>query len=143
MQYTLATDRENELVAGAYDPFHPGVLSGIAHAAACARAAGIPCAVCGELGGNPAVAPLFVGMGIGELSMAPFSVLVMRQVIRTMSAAAMEACAREVVRAARASDVRERLKATYAELGLLEDPDIGGAMRLLLSSRVDRRTGPR
>jgi hypothetical protein len=67
----------------------------------------------------------------------------MRQVIRTMNAAAMEACAREVVRAARASDVRERLRATYAELGLLEDPDIGGAMRLLLSSRVDRRTGPR
>ncbi len=143
MQYTLATDRENERVAAAYDPFHPGVLSGIAHAAASARAAGIPCAVCGELGGNPVVAPLLVGMGIEELSMAPFSVLVIRQVVRTMNAAAMEACAREVVRMARASEVRERLEATYGELGLLDDPDIGGAIRLLLSWRVDRRTGPR
>lgn len=143
MQYTLATDRENELVAAVYDPFHPGVLSGIAHAAEMARAAGIPCAVCGELGGNPVLAPLLVGMGIVELSMAPFSVLVMRQVVRSMDAAAMEACAREVVRAARASEVRERLTRTYTELGMLDDPDIGGAMRLLLSWRVDRRSGPR
>jgi len=75
--------------------------------------------------------------------MAPFSVLVIRQVVRTMNAAAMEACAREVVRMARASEVRERLEATYRELGLLDDPDIGGAIRLLLSWRVDRRTGPR
>ena len=63
MQYTLATDRENERVADRYDPFHPAVLAGIAHTAEVARAAGIPCAVCGELGGNPAVAPLLIGMG--------------------------------------------------------------------------------
>src|SRR5258706_5703851 len=143
MQYTLATDRENERVAAAYDPFHPGVLSGIAYAAASARAAGIPCAVCGELGGNPVVAPLFVGMGIDELSMAPFSVLVIRQGVRTMNAAAMEAWPPAVGRMARASEGREGSRATYGDLGLLDDPDIGGAIRLLLSWRVDRRTGPR
>ncbi|MFI5314831.1 MAG: phosphoenolpyruvate--protein phosphotransferase [Myxococcota bacterium] len=143
MQYTLATDRENELVAAAYDPFHPGVLSGIARAAECARAAGIPCSVCGELGGNPVIAPLLVGMGIRELSMAPFSVLVIRQVVRLMEAGVMDACARDLAGAARASDVRERLTETYSRMGLLDDPDIGGAMRLLLSWRVDRRTGPR
>src|SRR5262245_57861692 len=141
MQYTLATDRENERVADRYDPFHPGVLAGIAQAAEAARAAGIPCAVCGELGGNPAVAPLLVGMGIAELSMAPFSVLVMRQVVRTMDAPALEAGAREVARAARAETVRETLRASYAAQGLLDDPDIGPAIRLLLTQRrVDRPT---
>ncbi len=143
VQYTLATDRENERVAAAYDPFHPAVLSGIAHAAAMARVAGIPCSVCGELGGNPVVAPLFVGMGIEELSMAPFSVLVMRQVVRSLDAAALEAAARDVVRLSRASEVRERLEATYSQQGVLDDPEIGGAMRLLLSLRVDRSRGPR
>src|SRR5262249_8353058 len=92
-QYVLATDRENELVAGTYDPFHPGVLAGIQQAADAARAAGIPCAVCGELGGNPVIGPLLVGMGITELSMAPFSVLVLRQVLRRIEAAAMAECA--------------------------------------------------
>jgi phosphotransferase system enzyme I (PtsP) len=135
MQYTLATDRENERVAAAYDPFHPAVLAAIAHSAASARVAGIPCAVCGELGGNPVVAPLLVGMGIEELSMAPFSVPLMRQVVRRMDASALELCAREVALAARAADVRERLAETYAALGMLDDAEIGDAMRGPLEPR--------
>jgi len=135
MQYTLATDRENERVAAAYDPFHPAVLAAIAHSAASARVAGIPCAVCGELGGSPLFAPLLVGMGIGELSMAPFSLLMIRQVVRKMDAAALELCAREVALAARAAEVRERLAETYAALGMLDDAEIGDAMRGLLEPR--------
>jgi phosphotransferase system enzyme I (PtsI) len=130
-------------VAGAYDPFHPAVLMGIRQAADAARAAGIPCAVCGELGGDPVVGPLLVGMGITELSMAPFSVLVLRQVLRRVEAGVMAECAAEVLRCARASEVRERLAATYGRLGLLDDPDIGGALKLLLAPRVDSRDGPR
>ena len=66
--------------------------------------------MCGELGGNPVVAPLLIGMGIEELSMAPFAVLVLRQVVRRTDAGAMADCAREVaLRAARRRDVRERL----------------------------------
>ena len=141
MQYTLATDRENERVAASYDPFHPAVLAGIAHAAASARLAGIPCAVCGELGGNPAVAPLLVGMGISELSMAPFSVLVMRQVVRRLDASALELCAREVALAARASEVRERLLETYVALGIADDPEIDAALRPVVAPRVDSPAG--
>jgi phosphotransferase system, enzyme I, PtsP len=143
MQYMLATDRENERVAAAYDPFHPAVLGAIAQTAAAARVAGIPCAVCGEIGGNPVVAPLLVGMGIEELSMAPFSVLVMRQVVRKMDASALELCAREVALAARASEVRERLAETYGALGMLDDPEIGDAMRALAAPRVDSAEAPR
>ena len=76
--------------------------------------------------------------------MAPFSVLVLRQVVRTMDAQALTACAREVLRAARADTVREILRASYAQQGLLDDPDIGGAIRLLLSTRrVDRPSDDR
>jgi phosphotransferase system enzyme I (PtsP) len=144
MQYTLATDRENERVASIYDPFHPGVLSAIRRAVDAARAAGIPCSVCGELGGNPVIAPLLIGMGIEELSMAPFSVLVLRQVVRQTSAEEMADCAREIAGAARAGDVRERLSRAYESLGLLDDPDLGPVMRhLLRAPRVDRRVTPR
>src|SRR5262249_57047474 len=107
------------------------------------RAAGMPCAVCGELGGDPVVGPLLVGMGITELSMAPFSVLVLRQVLRRVEAAAMAECAAQVLRCARASEVRERLAETYGRLGLLDDADVGGAMKLLLEPRVDSPNGPR
>ncbi len=143
MQYTLATDRENERVAAIYDPFHPGVLLEIQRVADAARAAGIPCSVCGELGGNPVIAPLLIGMGIEELSMAPFSVLVLRQVVRRTDAAAMADCVRDIADAPRGSDVRARLTQAYQTLGLLSDPDLGPVMRLLLGARVDRRPAPR
>ncbi len=143
MQYTLATDRENERVATIYDPFHPGVLAQIQRVADVAREFGLPCSVCGELGGNPIAAPLLIGMGIEELSMAPFSTLALRQVVRGTDAAAMTACAREIAGAARGGDVRERLAQTYESLGLLADPDLGPLMRHLLGSRVDRRESPR
>lgn len=143
MQYTLATDRENERVAGVYDPFHPGVLAQIQRVADVARESGTPCSVCGELGGNPVAAPLLIGMGIDELSMAPFSTLALRQVVRRTDAAAMASCARGVAQDARASDVRERLARSYESLGLFADPDLGALMRHLLGGRVDRRDGPR
>lgn len=143
MQYTLATDRENERVAATYDSFHPGVLSEIRRVADAARGAGIPCSVCGELGGSPVIAPLLIGMGIEELSMAPFSVLVLRQVVRMIDSSEMATCARDVAAASRASDVRERLARTYESLGLLADPDLGPVMRHLLGARVDRRRAPR
>jgi phosphoenolpyruvate-protein kinase (PTS system EI component) len=142
MQYMLATDRENERVAGAYDPFHPAVLAGVRDAAEAARAAGIPCAVCGELGASPVIAPLLVGLGIRELSMAPFSVLALRQVLRNLDSAAAAEAAREVLRCARGSEVRETLAETYGRLGLLDDPVVGEDMRLLLAPRVDSASGP-
>jgi phosphotransferase system enzyme I (PtsP) len=137
VQYTLAADRENERVAATHDPFHPGVLSQVARAVKAARTAGIPCAVCGELGGNPAVAPLLLGFGVDELSMAPFSVLVLRQVVRMSDVRALEACARDIALAGRSSEVRERLLESYDRLGMLADPDVGGVMRLQLTERVD------
>jgi phosphotransferase system enzyme I (PtsP) len=143
MQYTLATDRENERVAPIYDPFHPGVLAEIQRAVDAARAAGIACSVCGELGGNPVVAPLLIGMGVLELSMAPFAVLVLRQVVRRTDVAVMMDCAREIALAPRSSDVRERLVSSYETLGMFDDRDLGVLMRRLLGVRVDRRSVPR
>jgi phosphoenolpyruvate-protein kinase (PTS system EI component) len=108
-----------------------------------AREAGIPCSVCGELGGSPVIAPLLIGMGIEELSMAPFSVLVLRQVVRMTDSGEMAACARDIAGASRANDVRERLARAYESLGLLADPNLGPVMRHLLGARVDRRRAPR
>jgi phosphoenolpyruvate-protein kinase (PTS system EI component) len=99
--------------------------------------------VCGELGGNPVVAPLLIGMGIEELSMAPFAVLALRQIVRLTDAAALADCAREVARDARSADVRERLARSYETLGFFADPDLGALTRHLLGVRVDRRSAPR
>jgi phosphotransferase system enzyme I (PtsI) len=70
-QYTMATDRGSAELAAAYPHHAPAVLRLIAQTAAAAVQAAIPIGVCGALAGIPEVAPLLVGMGVQELSMAP------------------------------------------------------------------------
>jgi phosphotransferase system enzyme I (PtsP) len=142
IQYTLAVDRENERVAAAYDAFHPAVLGQIRRVSEAAAAAGVGCTVCGELAGNPVAVPVLLGMGIRELSMTPFWVMAIRQVVRALRVADAEVLAREVESCARANEVRERILAFTARLGLLDDPDFGPALRQLLAVRgVDSRSG--
>jgi phosphoenolpyruvate-protein kinase (PTS system EI component) len=47
------------------------VLRLIQQVAQAAEAAGVECAVCGELAGDPRVAPCLVGLGVRSLSMSP------------------------------------------------------------------------
>jgi phosphoenolpyruvate-protein kinase (PTS system EI component) len=145
VQYTLGADRENERVARLFDPFHPAVLEQIARTAAAAREAGIPCSVCGELAANPAGAPLLVGLGVGELSMAPQSISAVRQMVRSVPMALAGELARGVLELGRGSDVRARVASAYAGLGLLDDADLGARLRSALGqgSVVDSTERPR
>jgi phosphotransferase system enzyme I (PtsI) len=67
-QYVLADDRAAGRRRGLV---HPAVLRLIQQVALAAAAAGVECAVCGELAGDPLVAPCLVGLGVRSLSMAP------------------------------------------------------------------------
>jgi phosphotransferase system enzyme I (PtsI) len=92
-QYTLATDRTNELVADIFDAMHPAVVQLIAMAVRAAQTAGIPVSVCGELAGHAAATELLIGLGIRELSVAPSLALELKHRIRLADS---RACARAV-----------------------------------------------
>lgn len=80
-QYTLAVDRQNANLGEFYDPYHPAVLSLLAHIAACAKRAGIWAGICGELGADPKLTETFIQMGYAELSMAPGRILETRKIV--------------------------------------------------------------
>src|SRR6185369_5069549 len=69
IQYTLAVDRVNEYVSYLYEPLHPALLRLIGEVARAAADAKIPVTVCGEMAGEPLIAPVLVGLGIRSLSM--------------------------------------------------------------------------
>ncbi|GAB2179616.1 phosphoenolpyruvate--protein phosphotransferase [Dongia sp. agr-C8] len=95
--YTLAIDRGEEQVAHLYNPLHPAVLRLIQFASEAALRGRIPISVCGEIAGDPKFAPLLLGLGIQELSMAVGNIPRIKQRIRSLDFAAAARCARSVM----------------------------------------------
>jgi phosphotransferase system enzyme I (PtsI) len=115
-QYTLAADRTDERLANLYQPLHPAILRLIEMTAVAAKAADIPCGVCGELAGDPRATGVLLGLGVGELSMSAGSLnAVKREVLRTPLAAARQLAA-DVLRENTADSVLARIAAFRARL---------------------------
>jgi len=75
VQYVLAVDRMNETIAHMYDPYHPAVLRMLKHTVDAAKRHDIPVSVCGEMAGDIRALPIWLGLGITELSMSVQSIL--------------------------------------------------------------------
>ncbi|MDR0411278.1 MAG: phosphoenolpyruvate--protein phosphotransferase [Treponema sp.] len=85
IQYSLAVDRNNELVNYLAQPFHPAVLRFIKKTIDAAHSANIKASMCGELAGDASATALLLGMGLDEFSMAASSIPRIKKVIRTVS----------------------------------------------------------
>jgi len=98
IQYTLAIDRANEHVAHMYQPLHPAVLRLIRMTADAARDNGISVSLCGEMASDIACAPLLLGLGIDQFSVAPPPIVpVLKKVVRSVSYADARRLADEVL----------------------------------------------
>lgn len=106
IQYTMAVDRVNEYVSYLYEPLHPSLLRLIGEVAKAGKAAGIPVTVCGEMAGEPMIAPVLVGLGIRELSMSAVSVPEVKATIRNMSVVDCESLTNKIKKLATPAEVR-------------------------------------
>lgn len=106
IQYTMAVDRVNEYVSYLYEPLHPSLLRLIGGIAKAAKAANIPVTVCGEMAGEPMIAPVLLGLGIRELSMSAVSVPEVKATIRSLTMSDTEAVMKKVDKLATAAEVR-------------------------------------
>lgn len=111
VQYVLAVDRMNEQIAHMYHPYHPAVLRMIRMTVQAARSAGIDISVCGELAADERSLPLWLELGISNLSMSPQALLRVKH--RTLNTVASEA--------------RETAKACFRYKTSLETEEVLGA----------------
>lgn len=105
-QYTFAADRMLGALGSLLDPWQPALLQLVALVARAGAEAGKPVGICGEAAADPGLAPVFAGMGITSLSMAPPAVAAVRAGLRTRTLAECRDAAERVVLAASPQDAR-------------------------------------
>jgi phosphotransferase system enzyme I (PtsI) len=130
IQYALAIDRINEHVAFMYQPFHPAILRMIRQVIKAAKDAGIRVSVCGEMAGDPLSAFILLGLGITNLSMAPWSIPMVKNLIRSISMKEARTDVRRIMQLDTATKVRNF---AYAKIESLNQD--GGEKDLSVRSR--------
>lgn len=109
-QYTLAVDRTNAKIADLYTHFNPGVLRLIKHTIDVAKQTGVKVAMCGEMAGNVAAAPLLLGLGLEEFSMSSSSVPYVKDAIRRFTTTQAKQIAETVLSMDSATQIKEYLE---------------------------------
>ena len=129
-QYTLAVDRDNDMVSALYQPLNPAVLRLIGNVSEAARAACKPVAVCGEMAGDPTYIPLLVGMGLKDLSMNPISLLEAKMVVRSIVYEEWQSIAEAVSRLSSLTEIKKLLSLEYGRTRL-QLPDAAKRPKLM------------
>jgi phosphotransferase system enzyme I (PtsI) len=109
IQYSLAVDRSNNLVADLYKPTHPGVLRLISEVISAGQAEGVDVSMCGEMAADPLMVPVLVGLGLERFSMNPHAIPVVRALIRQLSYREASQIARQALKLVTAREVEEYL----------------------------------
>lgn len=71
IQYTLAVDRDNEMVSKYYNPIHPSIMKLIKRSIDIANRYGKEVTLCGEMGSDKNTIPYLIGLGLRKLSVNP------------------------------------------------------------------------
>lgn len=101
-QYTIAVDRVNYRVASIFRVTHPGVV----RLMALTMKAGIPTAICGEMGGDISLTPLLVGLGATEISVGAHLLPVVRVAIRHLNYEECRVMAQQALQAEDSATIR-------------------------------------
>jgi len=80
----LAIDRTNERVNYLYNPLQPAVLRTLRMITEAAANAKIPVSVCGEMAGQVTHVPIFLALGIQQLSMNAGSIPRLKRMVREL-----------------------------------------------------------
>ena len=96
-QYTLALDRNNELVAKHYTEAHPAVMKLIMRVIKKCNEAGVTTSICGQAGSKPEIVEKLVEAGISSISANTDAVPTIRKLVAKVEKKIMLEAARKVL----------------------------------------------
>ena len=109
IQYLLAVDRGNELVANMFDEFHPAVLRTLKFIIDAGHEAGIKVAMCGEMAGNPLATVMLLGMGLDEFSAVSSMLPILKKIIRGTNYKTARKFARQLLKMDSVDEIKNAL----------------------------------
>lgn len=110
IQYTMAVDRMNGKVAKLYSQYDPAVLRFIQRIVDSAHENGIWAGICGEAAADKTLLPLWVGLGVDELSMSSGSILRTKGQVQGLTKSDCEELVKEIFKLKTAKEVEESLR---------------------------------
>ncbi len=118
IQYLLAIDRNNELVAKMFDPLHPAVLRALADIAAAGKRHKKNVSICGEAAGDPLFAILLIALGVDSLSLSAGDLPRIKWVIRSFSHAYADQLWEQAMQFEETAPIRAMMTAALDKQGL-------------------------
>lgn len=85
VQFTLAVDRMNDKISHLYEPYHPALLRMLKMTVDAAKRNGIHVGVCGEHASDPLALPIWLALGVDELSMTANAILSIKNQLLCLS----------------------------------------------------------
>lgn len=116
IQYALAVDRVNEKIAYLYKPAHPAVLRLIKSIIDAGHSKGIWVGMCGEMAGEPAFAPLLLGLELDEFSVPITSLLKIKRIIRSVRYDQAKKLAEKVLLLSTGTEVEELVNKHFKDI---------------------------
>jgi phosphotransferase system enzyme I (PtsI) len=116
IQYTVAVDRDHELLSKLYQSFHPAVISLIKTAVNAAHRYHKPVAVCGEMAADPLAAVLLVGLGVNELSASFQMTGILKRIVRSITYSGARRIARATMSMKTHGEIEAYLKSQIARM---------------------------
>lgn len=110
VQYALAVDRSNPVVAGLYQAADPAVLRLLEMSLQATQRADVPASVCGQMSAEGTYTMLLLGLGLRELSVPPSSIPEIKRICRAVTIPQCEQIAQQALTLDTATEVNAHLR---------------------------------
>lgn len=114
-QYTLAVDRNNEIVQDLFDKFHPAIIRQLHRIISTACSNNCRVSLCGDMGSDPLALPFLVGCGLKEFSVVSADIPQLKSLARCFTVDEARELVKNCLSLPTASKIKASLKKFQAD----------------------------
>jgi phosphoenolpyruvate-protein phosphotransferase (PTS system enzyme I) len=112
-QYTLAIDRDNQVLHNCYQPIHPSVLQLMLRVKEACQKQNCELSICGQMASNPLMIPLIVGLGLETISCSLRTIPLIKNTIANLDAQQAQEITQMALKARCSQEIMDLLLASY------------------------------